>query len=249
MSKKISVLTSILIVTHAPGMLRAEVSSTTADFICDEVDNGRDSEIKEEMSRARQLAKAGHKLEARQIADETILEFEKLLDSSKTQLFFRSSKECIQYISTNGITERFQWIGSGYMEAFQLKAFLFAKDHNYSESLEILEKIINIAPTSANVEFERGYVLHQMGRSAEALEAYQEALRLSREYESQKVLEAAVLRSIGHVLIDLGKLDDAESSLRKSLELDPTNRGAMGQLLYIDQLRWKEFMERKPDEK
>jgi len=102
-----------------------------------------------------------------------------------------------------------------------------------------LEAIERLAPAAASAAAERGYILNQVGKTDEALAAYQRSLSLAKRFHSQRAYQAPALRGMGFSLIEMQRLDEAENAFRESLEVEPDNKIALGELGYIRQLRAK----------
>src|SRR5262249_33450357 len=72
------------------------------------------------------------------------------------------------------------------------------------------------------------------------LAAFQAAEAAAREFSPAEVRTRELSRSmrgVGFVMIELGKLDEAERKFREALQLDPADAGAARELQYIEKLR------------
>jgi tetratricopeptide (TPR) repeat protein len=78
-----------------------------------------------------------------------------------------------------------------------------------------LRRLVEQASTPA-AAYERGYLLQQQERYAEAADSYQRAVRLAPD-------RAYILYDLGDVLAKLGRLDEAAASFERAAALDPTN--------------------------
>lgn len=83
--------------------------------------------------------------------------------------------------------------------------------------------------------YDHAYQLAEAGRTAEAIAAWREALRLEPE-------DAKANNNLGGLLLGLGKLDEAEDCLRRALAADPELAGARNNLglLLMQRGRWEE---------
>jgi Flp pilus assembly protein TadD len=81
---------------------------------------------------------------------------------------------------------------------------------------------------------QKGLILSEAGRFMEALAAYQTA-SVIRPWAPPTVT-AWSLRSQGYALIELGRLGEAQTMYRRSLDLDPENDVAQNELGYIEHL-------------
>ena len=81
---------------------------------------------------------------------------------------------------------------------------------------------------------EHALALARLGKLAEALAAYDDALSLAAAEDMDK---ARMQRGRGYVLTEMGKLDEAQAAYEESLKLEPGNKIALNELEYIKQLR------------
>lgn len=159
-------------------------------------------------------------------------------DSDSVYISVANKAELDRYRSEHRSDTDVVWIDWGYREALQLKAFIRAARREFDDAMRLLEFQTEIAPYAAAPHTERGYILVSgLRKPREALEAYRHALALAREFESARPHEPLALRGIGVSLIELGELDEAESALEESLEIDPGNELARNELRYIEYLR------------
>lgn len=91
-----------------------------------------------------------------------------------------------------------------------------------------------LGTTRPHLASERGAALLKMKRWPEALTAYDSGLALPGLEVRDK---ARMLRGRGFALIELKRLDEAESTFRDSLKAEPGNALAFNELRYIAQLR------------
>ena len=96
------------------------------------------------------------------------------------------------------------------------------------------EAAITVAMKSCGVDadlfFSRGLARYQMGRKEEAVEDYDEAIKIEPERKEY-------FNDRGYVLMELGRTDDAKKDFRKALEIDPHYKLAVDNLARIDKLR------------
>jgi tetratricopeptide (TPR) repeat protein len=81
---------------------------------------------------------------------------------------------------------------------------------------------------------ERGASLMALKRWPDALANYDKALTISG---LKGPVRAILLRGRGFSLTELGRLDDAAAAYRESLDSEPGNKRALGELNYIEKLR------------
>ena len=126
--------------------------------------------------------------------------------------------------------------------ALHKKGWIAAARRRFKEAETWLNKAVAMRPYSADSFIERGYLLTQMRRYDEGLKSYETAIELARTVPIEKVLEPAALRGLGFTLIELNNLPRARRAFRESLGIEPMNRIARGELMYIDGLekKWAE---------
>ena len=163
--------------------------------------------------------------------------FEASFNRKVRQYSFQSKEEYLEFKSTS--PQEFEWIDWSYKVTLQMKAFIAAEKRDFLAALSALEVVEAVAPISAATAAERGYVLNQIGQSANALAAYRKSHALSTRYQSQRLHQAAALRGMGFALIELQRFDEAESVFHESLKIEPSNRVALNELAYIRDLRAK----------
>lgn len=178
-------------------------------------------------------------------ADKVIENFKDIFDKKKTQYVFEYDSHYEKFIKTSDTD--FQRIDNSYKEALQIKAYIYSELKEYEKAIEYLEKIQDIAPSSASVFIEQGYIFSMYKFNDLAFSAYLTARELANKYpEGQVKIKAASLRGLGFILIEDGKLDKATDFYKTSLELDPGNKSAINELKYIASIssdRWKNIVD------
>jgi len=84
----------------------------------------------------------------------------------------------------------------------------------WSDPIYFYRYTLSFAPNSLPIHNNLGMSLVDVGRTAEAIEEYQKALRLSSEYPQ-------IYNNLGNAYLSIGQYDKAEQSLKKALELAP----------------------------
>ena len=82
---------------------------------------------------------------------------------------------------------------------------------------------------------EKAYLLTELGRREEALTHYQR--KASARLWITDSAKARALRGQGRILIDLGRLDEAEEAFKQSLSLEAGNEMATEELAFIEKLQ------------
>jgi len=98
------------------------------------------------------------------------------------------------------------------------------------KALENLEMAVKLGPDDPDSHQWLGLVLGKMGRSEEGLLHLDESLRLCTNDDEMK---ASILRGRAPILTDLGRREEAISSMRESLRFDPENSDTCGMLAIL----------------
>src|SRR5207249_7475679 len=91
--------------------------------------------------------------------------------------------------------------------------------HDFAAALELYETLLREVPDSPKLWNERGVVLHQAGRTDEALASYRHATEVDPQY-------ALAWNNVGVVLAHQADTEDAIEAFRKALQLSPEFVGA-----------------------
>lgn len=140
-----------------------------------------------------------------------------------------------------------------YAEAISNQGVIFLERKNYQKAIECLEAAIQLNPNLASAFNTLGNAYTEINNFDSAFQAFNHALQINPRYldvylnfgislkkakrytDSIKCFEYAILINpnhaktyllLGEVFYDAGNLKSADSSLRKSLELDPKNIGS-----------------------
>ena len=90
----------------------------------------------------------------------------------------------------------------------------------------IFRMVLAAHPDSPEAVLNLGAVLKHQHRLPEALDCFQQAVRLRPAW-------APAYANLAAAYCDLGRLDEAEAACRKAIELDPKNRNAYGNLALV----------------
>lgn len=112
----------------------------------------------------------------------------------------------------------------------------------YADGLRVIDAGLALSPapdemlgeTVPELLSERGVALGRLQRMDEALATYEKGLQIS---QMDDAMRAVFHRGRGFVLIEMNRLDEAETAYKTSLELDPGNPIATKELAYIESLR------------
>lgn len=217
-----------------------ETKSTTYDLASSSEGMGADQQ--DAVSRAGNLLQQEKYAEAGKILDGVLTRFAKLMNDKQAKyVSFRSDEDYKEYVDAaqagQGGKAKIKRVHDSFTQALQLKAFIASSLQKWDEAIEYLDKKIAYAPYEAQPYLEKGYVLNASGRPADGLASYKKAYELANAHSAAKQEKAAALRGIGSTLIELGRLDEAEDAYNKSLEIEPGNHIALGELEYIKKMR------------
>ena len=104
------------------------------------------------------------------------------------------------------------------------------------DALEPLDKGLALQPDNLMLVTEKGTALSLLRRHEEALALYDKTAAMDAIQTDEKG-RARLLRAKGFALIELERLDEAETCYREALTLEPGHGGAQQELAYITQRR------------
>lgn len=115
------------------------------------------------------------------------------------------------------------------------KAFSLVELRRYPEALATLQRLVKLAPHNALYLIEYGQLLARLKQPEQALPLMRKAEEEAKLAPdgSRSILTASAMRGQGYVLVELGRLDEAEAAYRKSLTVMPDHRGALAEIEYI----------------
>ncbi len=141
----------------------------------------------------------------------------------------------VMWEKDHGVERSINWLPNAYPRAYYYLGFICVKRKEYFRAVEFLDKGLELEPSNPNFKFEKAHALVNTGYHKEALALYEGVNGLG-PYVSARELGVA-RRGCGFVLIEMGRLDEAEAAFKSSLEIDPANKIALSELQYIDHLR------------
>lgn len=133
-------------------------------------------------------------------------------------------------------------LGSTWAYAHYGKAYALVDLNRLEEAVKEIDLALQLAPLNPQFLSERAYLYRSTSEWDKMLEGYRSALSyidMATPDNLKSSERARALRGEGYALIELGDLDLAEKSFKKSLKLEPRNEMALGELVYIKQLRKK----------
>jgi tetratricopeptide (TPR) repeat protein len=192
---------------------------------------------------AYQLVAQKKPAEAIQLLDRLIAVRERTHAGEKRQIFnARSETEALVYMGLAAKNKREALVqGENWSLAIFLKGFALVDLGRTEEAKMMFDRALAMAPMNA----------HYLGEVAEwhknrkdwptAYGVFKQALEASdfSPDEAKNFDKRRALRGLGFVLIEQGKLDDAEALFRQCLAMDPNDAGAKSELQYIKEQREK----------
>lgn len=205
---------------------------------------GIGDELSAKVSKAAELISRNQFEESGKLLDEALKEFHALMnDTSRTYVCFNLDKDFKDYMKEleaqkgKQAADTVVRVSAAFGLALQMKAFIASDMKQWKAALEYLDTKIQYCPYDIGVLTEKAYILHSQSMNAEALAIYKKAVEIGAARDAEVSDQAVALRGMGSTLIDLDKLDEAESYYKKSLELDPNSKLAHDELEYIKQAR------------
>ncbi|GGY70623.1 hypothetical protein GCM10011613_13900 [Cellvibrio zantedeschiae] len=156
----------------------------------------------------------------------------------------RNQVETIFYLGLAGAENvDAQVISATCPEALFMKAYSSFDLGQLENAIRFLNEALEWSPLNANYLAELGNIYQTQRDWNTALEKYSlaEDYALTYSPESIRTRELArAKRGVGFVLIELGRLDEAEKKFKECLELDKNDKNALNELEYIKQLKSKD---------
>jgi len=123
--------------------------------------------------------------------------------------------------------------------AIFLKAFALIDLNRPDEAKPLFDRAVAMAPMNSQFLSELGE-WHKVRREWDTAFALFERASSAAELSAEEIRmghKGRALRGMGFVLIEQGKLDEAERLFRQALELNPNDEGAKNELQYIEEQR------------
>ncbi|CAN7661200.1 tetratricopeptide repeat protein [Variovorax sp. LjRoot84] len=179
--------------------------------------------------------------EGLQVIDGLIGRFEARYRDSKQRIYSARTLPESLYYMTQAASDRKDAIDVGptWGHAQYLKGYALIELKRVPEGRRAIERAIELSPANAQFRSELGHTYQVDKNWPKALEIFTEAERLiefSKDDERVRH-QTRALRGQGFALIEMGRLDEAESRYRRCLELDAGDRRAQTELRLIDSLR------------
>lgn len=173
------------------------------------------------------------------IVENTPNDYEKIIiDEDVVRFEYWNEEEIesfLKFYSQQGGSLKIQEVPSVYPPAFFQLAFLEIEDGNIPLAVEYLTRILSIEADQPLVYIELAAIFSSRKDHDSALALYEKALTI-RPF-CGPLLKGTILRGKGVQMIELGKLELAESFLNESLMYDPQNKRTLDELTYIQMLK------------
>ncbi len=166
-------------------------------------------------------------------------------DDRALSIAFWDQEEFLAYVDRerDQLTQSIYWVEGSYSKAWYQLAVAASKQGQFDRALFCLDCGLELEPDHPELWNEKGYVLGRLKRHQDAFDCYVRAASV-RDWAPASQL-ARALRGQGVQLVDLDRLDEAESALQKSLELEPDSEVAKNELGYIGDLRQRRAAEKE----
>lgn len=195
------------------------------------------SRYRDAANRGATAALQGRAEEARALLQPVAAYCDELAGHGRILVSVANPAEYEAYVAEHGDGSPVDWIDITCPYAYKGLAFVDIEQKRSDSALRHLSRAEALAPYIASLPAERGYLLNQLGRPHEGLQAYLHALALVERFPSNANSKALVLRGLGYTHVELGQWDQAERSYRLSLDAEPGNALAQRELDYIRQQR------------
>lgn len=131
-------------------------------------------------------------------------------------------------------------ISQVWAQAFFYKGYANVELGDIDGAKSNIKKALELSPSNSIYLSELGYIYGTERKLNEALELYEQAEEFANTFSPEEIKTAEILKALhgsGYILIELGKLDEAEKKYRKCLEIDENDNKALNELKYIQNLR------------
>ena len=148
---------------------------------------------------------------------------------------FWDNAEFLHYVTWKEPTQNIIWNVSAYPRAFFYMGFIGVAERDYQSAIGYLDRAAALEPTNPKITLEKAQALMGLKRPSEALKLFEQVSTVGPFTSGAEV--ARGLRGKGFVLIELGRMAEAEDALNESLKLEPNSDVAKNELRYLAQLK------------
>ena len=200
------------------------------------------------LDKGMQSVQQGNSSEAVDIADQVIAHYESKYSDAKTRWYVaRSTQESLLYLvsatvgAEKGRDQRNATVVTSvaWPDAYYLKAYALVEMGDLDHGKVPLERALALMPRNSQYLSELGNIYQADKNWPKAMQDYTDAEATSEfSYPHVKLRDKTrAKRGIAFVLVELGKLDEAEKQYRECLALDPNDSHSPQELEYIRLLR------------
>ncbi len=126
------------------------------------------------------------------------------------------------------------WRLNAYPRACYYLGYVCIQAQQYEKAISILNTGHTLEPTNPRFVFEKAYAYLGLENYERAVALYDKVRKVTAYVTGLD--KARALRGKGSVLVELGKLNDAEDAFQESLKYDPNSEVARDELVYIKEL-------------
>jgi tetratricopeptide (TPR) repeat protein len=204
-----------------------------------------EAEQQQQVDAAAKLLQQGKPAEAIDGVDKVIAHFE-ALRKDKTDVAYcaRSPAESLVYLLQAAKDKAPASVyGPAWCDAYFLRGYALIELGRTGAARAALEWAVQLAPREAHYRSELAELYAREKNWNEALAAFDASATVAEESVEKERKNAELgraLRGKGYVLVELGRLDEAEAMYRRCLALDPADRKAMNELRYVQSRQQKQ---------
>lgn len=125
-------------------------------------------------------------------------------------------------------------------DAFYLKGYAALDLGEVEQAQALVEQAVSLSPVNAMYLSELGHIYHVKRDWEKALVIFSKAETAARHFSPDELRASELTRALrggGYSLIELGRLDEAESKYYECLEIDKNDEISQRQLAYIKAVR------------
>jgi tetratricopeptide (TPR) repeat protein len=173
--------------------------------------------------------------------DQVIASYETRYDKSPKRIYCaRSPQETVLYGGlASSQKQDAEILTSEWADAYLMKGYALLELGRVAEAKATIERAVALSPQNAQYQEELAFAYQTEKDYVRAMALYESAEQAAEFSPKETKIGdlTRALRGQGYILIEQGKLDEAEKKYHKCLELDPGDSGSKNELEYIEQLR------------
>ncbi|PTQ12220.1 diguanylate cyclase [Sphingomonas oleivorans] len=208
------------------------------------IEQGANTEVEKLEREAIALIRAKRSAEALPILDAAIAAEDKSHADEKRQIFCsRAMIDALVYAAMGAKMKRDTLVlGPTWANVLFLKGFVLVDVGRAEDAKPFFDRAIELSPLNAQYLAELGEWNKSRKEWTQAFELFQrasDAAEFAPDDDMKNFEKRRALRGMGYVLIEQGKLDEAERFYRQCLKLDPSDSIAKAELAYIREQKAK----------